>query len=51
MDISVDAASKEGALIINIDYYMVDSDFMDNFVFPFYINSENTEEDVTEELL
>ena len=51
LDISVDAASKEGALIINIDYYMVDSDFMDNFVFPFYINSENTEEDVTEELL
>ncbi len=51
LDIDVDANSKEGALIININYYLVDSDFMDNFVFPFYINSEITEEDVTEELL
>ena len=50
LDISVDAGSKEGALIININYYLVDSDFMDNFVFPFYINSETTEEEETEEL-
>jgi len=50
LDIDVDANSKEGALIININYYLVDSDFMDNFVFPFYLNSD-TAEDVTEELL
>ncbi|MBE5913397.1 MAG: hypothetical protein E7274_05005 [Pseudobutyrivibrio ruminis] len=50
VDINVDANSKEGALIININYYLVDSNFMDNFVFPFYLNTE-TVEDATEEFL
>ncbi|WP_028234518.1 GPW/gp25 family protein [Pseudobutyrivibrio sp. MD2005] len=50
VDINVDPNSKEGALIINIDYYLVDSDFMDSFVFPFYLNNESAIEDEAEEL-
>ncbi|MBO6283445.1 MAG: GPW/gp25 family protein [Pseudobutyrivibrio sp.] len=49
VDINVDAQSKEGALIINLNYYLVGSDFMDNFVFPFYLNNDSNEEEVTEE--
>ena len=49
VDINVDANSKEGALIINLNYYLVGSDFMDNFVFPFYLNNDSNEEEVTEE--
>ena len=45
LDINVDTQSKDGALIINIDYYLVDSDFMDNFVFPFYFNDGTTAEE------
>ncbi|MBP3196178.1 MAG: GPW/gp25 family protein [Butyrivibrio sp.] len=50
VDIDIDADSKEGALIINIDYYLVDSNFMDNFVFPFYLNNEAEFDEMTEEL-
>ena len=50
VDIDIDADSKGGALIINIDYYLVDSNFMDNFVFPFYLNNEAEFDEMTEEL-
>ena len=49
VDINVDAQSKEGALIINLNYYLVGSDFVDNFVFPFYLNNDSSLEEVAEE--
>lgn len=49
VDIEVDAQSKDGALIINVNYYLVDSDFMDNLVFPFYINEGITTEEIAGE--
>lgn len=49
VDIEVDAQSKDGALIINVNYYLVGSDFMDNLVFPFYLNEGLTTEDIAGE--
>ena len=49
VDIEVDAQSKDGALFINVNYYLVGSDFMDNLVFPFYLNEGLTTEDIAGE--
>lgn len=49
VDIDIDAASKEGCLIINVRYRIRETNTYDNLVFPFYLDSsweDNGEEDV-----
>ncbi len=47
VSITMDTQTKEGCLIVNIDYTVSATNQRDNLVFPFYLNAE-TEEDVYE---
>ena len=42
--IEMDTQTKDGCLIINIDYMVSETNQRDNLVFPFYLNAETEEE-------
>ena len=52
VNIEIDARSKEGCLIISLQYRIIESNINDNLVFPFYLDtswsvkSEDTELDI-----
>ena len=44
VEITTDAQTKDGCLIVNIDYVVSATNQRDNLVFPFYLNAEVEEE-------
>ncbi len=44
VDVEIDAESKEGCLIIFINYTLAATNTQDNMVFPFYLNAVREEE-------
>ena len=47
VDVKIDAASKQGALLIYIDYLVRAENVRDNLVFPFYLDTTWEEEEET----
>lgn len=45
VEVSIDANTKPGCLIIQIGYLIRETNVMDNLVFPFYLNTTWEEED------
>jgi phage baseplate assembly protein W len=43
VEVGIDAASKEGYLLVSIDYTIREDNTRDNLVFPFYLNLEHDE--------
>lgn len=43
VDIDVDSTTKEGCLIMSINYTVIDGNRKDNLVFPFYLNAATEE--------
>jgi hypothetical protein len=41
VEVNIDALSKEGYLLVHIDYTIREDNTKDNIVFPFYLNIEN----------
>lgn len=41
VDVNIDAVSKEGYLLVHIDYTIREDNTKDNIVFPFYLNIEH----------
>lgn len=39
VDVDIDSQSREGCLLVNIQYTVAASNTRDNFVFPFYLNN------------
>lgn len=48
VSITTDSEIREGCLIVNIDYTIIDADVRDNLVFPFYLNVSAEEEEAYE---
>lgn len=44
VSVSIDSTSKEGCLIIDLGYEIIESNTRDNLVFPFYLNAAAEEE-------
>lgn len=44
VEITTDTQTKDGCLIVNIDYVVSETNQRDNLVFPFYLNAEVEEE-------
>lgn len=44
IEITMDTQTREGCLIVNIDYYVSATNQRDNLVFPFYLNADVEEE-------
>ena len=44
VEITTDTQTKDGCLIVNIDYVVSETNQRDNLVFPFYLNAEGEEE-------
>lgn len=44
VDIEIDQKSKDGCLIVNIEYTLAEDNTIDNLVFPFYLNAVKEEE-------
>ena len=44
VEITTDTQTKDGCLIVNIDYVVSETNQRDNLVFPFYLNAEEEEE-------
>ena len=44
VEITTDTQTKEGCLIVNIDYVVSETNQRDNLVFPFYLNADVEEE-------
>jgi len=45
VDVKIDAMSKQGALIIYVDYLIRETNVRDNLVFPFYLDTTWDEEE------
>ena len=45
VDITVDSVTRQGCLIIDIGYTLIDSNVRDNLVFPFYLDTVMEEEE------
>lgn len=45
VDITVDAVTREGCLLINIGYRLIESNETENMVFPFYLDTVTEEEE------
>lgn len=48
VQVNIDAESKEGCLIIMINYTLAGSNTQDNMVFPFYLNAVREEAEISE---
>lgn len=46
--VEIDAESKEGCLIVMINYTLAGSNTQDNMVFPFYLNAVREEAEISE---
>jgi len=48
ISIEMDARSKQGCLLINIDYTLISTQERDNLVFPFYLSNDQPESNESE---